>query len=76
MRNAVSKNAFACLALLAFFMTSQCTAQSKESVPNPTLPNIVLVMADDQGWGQTGYNGHPILKTPNLDEMANNGLRF
>lgn len=76
MRNAVSKNAFACLALLAFFMTSQCTAQSKEPVPNPTLPNIVLVMADDQGWGQTGYNGHPILKTPNLDEMANNGLRF
>lgn len=76
MRNAASKNAFACLALLAFFMTSQCTAQSKEPVPNPTLPNIVLVMADDQGWGQTGYNGHPILKTPNLDEMANNGLRF
>ena len=39
-------------------------------------PNIVLVMADDQGWGQTGYNNHPILKTPNLDAMAANGLRF
>ncbi|MEO0475011.1 MAG: sulfatase-like hydrolase/transferase, partial [Planctomycetota bacterium] len=26
-------------------------------------PNIVLVMADDQGWGQVGYNGHPHLKT-------------
>jgi arylsulfatase A-like enzyme len=35
-----------------------------------------LVMADDQGWGQTGYNNHPILKTPNLDKMAQNGLRF
>lgn len=33
-------------------------------------------MADDQGWGQTGYNGHPILKTPHLDEMAARGLRF
>ena len=33
-------------------------------------------MADDQGWGQTSYNGHPILKTPHLDEMAANGLRF
>ena len=41
-----------------------------------TLPNIVLVMADDQGWGQTGYRGHPVLKTPNIDEMAKNGLRF
>ncbi len=39
-------------------------------------PNIVLVMADDQGWGQTGYNKHPVLKTPNLDAMAANGLRF
>ena len=28
-------------------------------------PNIILVMADDQGWGDMGYNGHPVLKTPN-----------
>jgi len=39
-------------------------------------PNIVLVMADDQGWGDTGYNGHPELKTPNLDAMAAAGLRL
>lgn len=39
-------------------------------------PNIVLVMADDMGWGETSYNGHPILKTPNLDAMAASGLRF
>jgi len=41
-----------------------------------TRPNIVLVMADDQGWGQTGYYGHPVLKTPNLDAMAAAGLRL
>ncbi|QDT06484.1 Choline-sulfatase [Rubripirellula lacrimiformis] len=39
-------------------------------------PHIVLVMADDQGWGETGYNGHPLLKTPHLDAMANHGLRL
>ena len=39
-------------------------------------PNVILVMADDQGWGQTGYRNHPVLKTPNLDAMAANGLRF
>ena len=33
-------------------------------------------MADDMGWGQTGYRGHPVLKTPNLDAMAADGLRF
>lgn len=39
-------------------------------------PHIVLVMADDMGWGQTGYYRHPVLKTPHLDAMAANGLRF
>ncbi|MDF1824355.1 MAG: sulfatase-like hydrolase/transferase [Verrucomicrobiales bacterium] len=39
-------------------------------------PHIILVMSDDQGWGQTGYQGHPDIKTPHLDEMAANGLRF
>lgn len=39
-------------------------------------PHIVLVMADDMGWGETSYNGHPILKTPHLDAMAAAGLRF
>ena len=39
-------------------------------------PNIVFVMADDMGWGQTGYRNHPILKTPHLDAMAAQGLRF
>jgi arylsulfatase A-like enzyme len=33
-------------------------------------------MADDQGWGDMAYNGHPVLKTPVFDEMASVGLRF
>jgi arylsulfatase A-like enzyme len=39
-------------------------------------PNIILVMADDQGWGDTGYHGHPELKTPQLDAMAAAGLQL
>ena len=39
-------------------------------------PNIVLVMADDQGWGDMAYSGHPVLKTPNFDTAASAGLRF
>jgi arylsulfatase A-like enzyme len=39
-------------------------------------PNIIFVMADDMGWGETSYRGHPVLKTPNLDAMAAAGLRF
>ncbi len=39
-------------------------------------PNIVLLLADDLGWGDTGYNGHPVLRTPHLDRLAADGLRF
>ena len=33
-------------------------------------------MADDQGWGDMAYNGHPVLKTPHFDDMASSALRF
>jgi arylsulfatase A-like enzyme len=37
---------------------------------------VVLVMTDDQGWGDVGYQDHPVLKTPELDALAAAGLRF
>lgn len=40
------------------------------------MPNIILCMADDQGWGDCGFNGHEFLKTPNLDRLAGEGLKF
>jgi len=39
-------------------------------------PNIVLLMGDDHGWEETGYHGHPHVKTPVLDEIAATGLRM
>ncbi|MEM7603304.1 MAG: sulfatase-like hydrolase/transferase, partial [Verrucomicrobiota bacterium] len=39
-------------------------------------PHVVLVMADDQGWGDMAYNGHQNLKTPNFDDAAATGIRF
>ncbi|MDF1825373.1 MAG: sulfatase-like hydrolase/transferase [Verrucomicrobiales bacterium] len=47
-----------------------CLAQAAER------PHVILVMADDQGWGDMGYNGHPLVKTPNFDDAAARGLRF
>ena len=44
------------------------------AVPQP--PNVILLMAGDMGWWQTGYYRHPLLKTPNLDAMAAAGLRL
>ena len=39
-------------------------------------PNIILVMCDDLGWGDVGFNGNKIIRTPHLDAMAKNSLRF
>ena len=66
------KNNFKVLIFLSFFFVLLSCKKEKEI----EMPNIILIMTDDQGWGQTGYYDHPILKTPNLDAMAENGLRF
>ncbi len=49
---------------------------SVAAVTNGAAPNIVLMMGDDHGWEETGYHGHPHVKTPVLDEMAASGLRL
>ncbi|WP_201799501.1 sulfatase [Zobellia amurskyensis] len=59
-----------------FFGCSEKTKKTETASVDQERPNIILLMADDQGWGDTGYNGHPYLKTPNLDKMASNGAVF
>ena len=61
------------LALALVLVAPVSPLQSAQPLPRP---NIVLMMADDQGWGETGYNGHPHVKTPVLDEMARTALRL
>ncbi len=41
-----------------------------------TRTSFVIFLTDDQGWGDAGYNGHPEIKTPNLDRFASQGLRL
>jgi arylsulfatase A-like enzyme len=65
------------IALAVLATTFSCSNPKKEKQTiNSPLPNIVLLMGDDHGWNETGYNGHPFIKTPVLDEMASSGMRF
>lgn len=39
-------------------------------------PNVVLIISDDQAWGDYGFMGHPHIETPHLDRLAREGLTF
>ena len=46
------------------------------SVANPKKPNIIFILADDLGWAELGCYGNTFNETPNLDELARQGMRF
>lgn len=72
-RKAVFQSCYLMFALsLCVGPLALCTAGTHAAEP----PNIILMMADDLGWGDTGYNGNSIIKTPHLDRMSREGLRF
>ncbi len=50
----------------SFFQTSPASAR----------PNIILILADHLGWGEVGVYGQKKIKTPNLDRLAQGGIRF
>lgn len=49
--------------------------QAKESI-ELKQPNIILIYCDDLGYGDLGITGHPMIRTPNIDKMAMEGVRF
>lgn len=65
--------------LLAGVCLSQCSFAEADEMPVRSLndrPNVVFLMADDLGYGDVGFNGNEVVKTPHLDELAGDGIRF
>ena len=63
--------------LMAILMAICCShAMAVDAAKETARPNVVLVMADDQGYGDMGYNGHPFVQTPNFDAMSRASLRL
>ena len=61
---------FLFITILSFLFLS-CDSKTKI---NP--PNIILILTDDQGWGDLSISGNEDISTPNIDQLANNGVRF
>ncbi|MBN3583154.1 arylsulfatase [Algoriphagus aestuarii] len=56
--------------LVVVFFSCQPVAQNEKQ------PNIILIVSDDQGWGDLGVNGNPYVHTPTIDQLAKNGIQF
>src|SRR5688500_6799391 len=52
------------------------TAMARSALAVDRPPNIVVIFCDDLGYGDLGCYGHPSIRTPNLDRMAREGMRF
>jgi N-acetylgalactosamine-6-sulfatase len=60
--------------LLVLLLLLACAVAGQDRPAPP--PNVVLILADDLGSGDLGCYGHPYARTPNLDQLARDGLRF
>ena len=62
----------------AFMVLVATFAVGKSAVANDAVrrPNFIIIFTDDQGYQDLGYYGSPDIKTPRIDQMANEGMRF
>jgi arylsulfatase A-like enzyme len=61
---------------LGVLVLAACSPAASHVVADNTRPNVVLIMTDDQGYGDLSRHGNPILRTPNLDQLAEQSIRL
>ncbi|MCF6333889.1 MAG: sulfatase-like hydrolase/transferase, partial [Draconibacterium sp.] len=57
------------------FLLNSC-ANNKSKITDSSKPNIVFILADDLGWADLPSYGNTFNEAPNIDELANSGIRF
>ena len=62
--------------ILALVLIALVAADVALAVETSDRPNIVLIIADDMNWDDCGAYGHPSIRTPNIDSLAADGLKF
>ena len=73
---AIRSGCWMTIALAVSVVGTQALGPHCLAAEKPLPPNVIMLMSDDQGWGDVGFNGNEIVQTPNLDDMAASGVRF
>jgi arylsulfatase A-like enzyme len=53
-----------------------CNCQTQKENTQSTPPNVIIILTDDQGYNDVGFNGCKDIPTPNIDRIANEGVKF
>jgi hypothetical protein len=64
------------LILFAFSLLLPMLVAVIAAAPSRSRPNVILIVTDDQGYGDLAFNGNPKIRTPNMDRLAREGVRF
>ncbi len=67
---------FQTLSLCSILLLSSCAENKKRNEQNPSQPNIIFILTDDLGYGELDCYGQEKIKTPNIDALAKEGMKF
>jgi len=62
-------------AMLGLVFATSCSQKVQEDSPQKP-PNVLLIISDDQAWTDYSFMGHPVIETPRIDRLAQEGLTF
>ena len=62
--------------LVGLLSVTATTVYAQTAAVDAPRPNVIIVLADDQGYGDLGVHGNPVLKTPNMDRLHAESVRF
>jgi arylsulfatase A-like enzyme len=72
----MSKKPLLLLALIWLATLAACDYKKSATSTEGTQPNIIYILADDLGYGELGAYGQQVIETPNIDQLASEGMRF
>ncbi|HCQ34051.1 MAG TPA: sulfatase, partial [Verrucomicrobiales bacterium] len=65
-----------CLRLFFFLLCAASATATIAGAEKSTPPNVLLIISDDQAWGDYSFLGHPHIKTPHLDKLEGESLTY